>query len=47
MSCYDFSTLYTTIPHEKLKKKDLFEMMDLRFKGGNKQFKAVRKYGAR
>ena len=34
ISCYDFSTLYTNIPHDKLLEK-LNNLVDFAFKGGN------------
>ena len=46
ISCFDFSTLYTTIPHDKLIKV-LFDMIDFCFKGGDKQYIEIGKYGAR
>ena len=35
ISCFDFSTLYTNIPHDKLLEK-LNDLVDFAFKGGNK-----------
>ena len=35
ISCFDFSTLYTNIPHEKLLEK-LNNLVDFAFKGGNR-----------
>ena len=46
ISCYDFSTFDTIILHDKLK-KSLFEIIDFRFKGSDKQLKSVRKYGTK
>ena len=34
ISCFDFSTLYTNIPHDKLLEK-LNDLVDFAFKGGN------------
>ena len=34
LSCFDFSTLYTNIPHDKLLEK-LNDLVDFAFKGGN------------
>lgn len=42
---YDFSTLYTSIPHAKLKEK-LKELIIRAFKGMNKKFISVTKYQA-
>ena len=35
ISCFDFSTLYTNIPHDKLLEK-LNDLVDFAFKGGNR-----------
>ena len=35
ISCFDFSTLYTNIPHNKLLEK-LNDLVDFAFKGGNR-----------
>ena len=45
VSCFDFSTLYTKIPHSKLVKV-LHELVDFCFKGGNAEFIAVNQYRA-
>ena len=46
MSTFDFSTLYTKIPHDKLINV-LNELTDFCFRGGNNNFVAVNSYGAR
>ena len=46
ITSFDFSTLYTKIPHDKLLKV-LNELIDFCFKGGTKDFIAVDKYGAK
>ena len=43
ISTYDFSTLYTTLPHEDLI-KNLNEIVDFAFEGGNKKKDGNRKY---
>jgi len=45
ISCFDFSTLYTKIPHNGLLKV-MNELIDFCFKGGNKNYIMVNKYGA-
>ena len=45
ISCFDFSTLYTKIPHNKLLKV-MNELVDFCFKGGDKSYITVNKYGA-
>ena len=42
ISCVDFSTLYTTMSHDKV----LFEIIDFYFKGGDKQLIMIGKYSA-
>ena len=44
ISTYDFSTLYTKLPHKKLIEK-LFALIDFVFKGGNKTYIKVSKNG--
>ena len=44
ISTYDFSTLYTKLPHDKLI-KILFSIIDFAFKGGNKSFIRVSSKG--
>ena len=45
-SNFDFSTLYTNIPHNTL--KDVIrELIDFRFQGGEKLFIGVTKFGAK
>ena len=46
MSTFDFSTLYTKIPHEKLIAV-LHELIDFCFQGGTKKKVAVTKFGAK
>ena len=46
ITCFDFLTLYTKIPHEQLLKV-LNDMIDFCFKGGNHQFISVTKFGAK
>jgi hypothetical protein len=43
ISTYDFSTLYTTLPHEDLI-KNLNEIVDFAFQGGNKKKDGNRKF---
>ena len=43
VSTYDFSTLYTKLPHDELI-KDLDEVVDFVFKGGKKKIDGNRKY---
>ena len=45
MSTFDFSTLYTKIPHDKLLNV-LFEITDFAFKGGTRNYVAVYNSGA-
>ena len=45
ISCFDFSTLYTNIPHDKLIKV-MRELIEFCFKGGNKRIIKVDRYGA-
>ena len=45
LTTYDFSTLYTSIPHDKLKEK-LNELITRAFKGMNKKYIKVNKYQA-
>ena len=45
ISCFDFSTLYTKIPHSRLLKV-MNELIDFCFKGGNKNYIVVNKYSA-
>jgi len=44
ITTYDFSTLYTKLPHDKLIEK-LFSLIDFVFKGGNKTFIKISKNG--
>ena len=44
ISTFDFSTLYTKLPHDKLI-KELSEVIDFVFDGGNKQHIAISKHG--
>ena len=46
VTCFDFSTLYTKIPHAKLLKV-LNELIDFCFKGGDKEYISVDRYGAK
>ena len=45
ISTFDFSTLYTTLPHTDLVKA-LSEIIDFVFKGGRKTLTSVNKYSA-
>ena len=45
ISTFDFSTLYTNIPHAKLKNV-LRELINFCFKGGDKKYIAITKFGA-
>ena len=45
LKTYDFSTLYTSIPHDKLKDK-LNQLITKAFKGMNKKYIKVNKYQA-
>ena len=45
VASFDFSTLYTNIPHNKLLKV-LNELVDFCFKGGGKEFIQVKQFGA-
>ena len=44
ISTYDFSTLYTKLPHKKLVDK-LSELIDFVYQGGNKNYIRINKYG--
>ena len=44
ISTFDFSTLYTKIPHEKLLKV-MNELTDVCFQGGDREFLSVTKSG--
>ena len=45
LATYDFSTLYTSIPHDKLKEK-ISEVVGKAFKGMNKKYITVSQYYA-
>lgn len=44
IATYDFSTLYTKLPHDKLI-KELHKLIDFVFKGGNKSYIKINKWG--
>ena len=46
ITTFDFSTLYTSIPHDKLKNA-MREIINFGFKGGDKFYIGITKYGAR
>ena len=46
ISTFDFATLYTNIPHGKLKNV-LREIINFCFKGGDKKYIEITKYGAK
>lgn len=46
LATYDFSTLYTSIPHDKLKAK-LTDIITRAFKGMNKKYIRVNAYSAK
>ena len=46
ITTFDFSTLYTSIPHDKLKNA-LREIINFGFKGGDKFYIGITNYGAR
>ena len=46
ITTFDFSTLYTSIPHDKLKNA-LREVINFGFKGGDKFYIGINKYGAK
>ena len=46
LNTYDFSTLYTKIPHDKLKER-IQDIISRSFKGMNKKYISVNNYSAR
>ena len=46
ISTFDFSTLYTKLPHDKLLNV-LFKLIDFCFNGGGHKYVTISKYGAR
>ena len=44
IATYDFSTLYTKLPHEKLV-KELHKLIDFCYDGGNKKYIKINKWG--
>ena len=44
IATYDFSTLYTKLPHDKLV-KELHKLIDFVFKGGDKKYIKINKWG--
>ena len=44
IATYDFSTLYTKLPHDKLV-KELLKLIDFCFDGGNKKFIKINSWG--
>ena len=44
IATFDFSTLYTKLPHEKLV-KELLKLIDFCFDGGNKKYIKINSWG--